>query len=285
MVNGVFGGYMLVTEFLNPNLGAARGQRLGILRLLPVVLIASIVVGVSAQAGESGSDQSEESGWSFNVSPYLWAAGIKGTSGTLPGLPPAEVDQSFGDIFDDLEFAGMILGSARKGRLGIAGGLQYVKTSADSSSLAPLFGGEKLTSKSIVLDLLGEYIAFEDDRSVLRMSGGARLWSVDTELKLSSGLLPGRVIDRDETWVDPLVGVSGRVDVAAKTFLTGWGFVGGFGAGSDIMADLFGGVGYRFTDSISGTLGYRWMKVDYDKDDFLYDVRQEGLLAGMTFRF
>ena len=51
------------------------------------------------------------------------------------------------------------------------------------------------------------------------------------------------------------------------------------------MVDLFGGIGYRFSDRISTTLGYRWLKLDYDHDDFLYDVRQEGVAAGLTFRF
>jgi hypothetical protein len=44
-------------------------------------------------------------------------------------------------------------------------------------------------------------------------------------------------------------------------FLRGWALVGGFGVGSDFTADLFGGVGYRVTGSISSTLGYRWVKV------------------------
>jgi hypothetical protein len=74
-------------------------------------------------------------------------------------------------------------------------------------------------------------------------------------------LLPGRKIDGDETWVDPLVGLSGVLDVAPQVFLRGWALVGGFGVGSDFTADLFGRVGYRVTGSISSTLGYRWVKV------------------------
>jgi hypothetical protein len=49
--------------------------------------------------------------------------------------------------------------------------------------------------------------------------------------------------------------------------------------------ELFVGFGYRFTDSISSTLGYRSVKVDYDRDDFLYDVRQEGIATGVAFAF
>jgi hypothetical protein len=151
--------------------------------------------------------------------------------------------------------------------------------------LAPLFNGETLTSKTFIFSALGEYVAFESDRTRLTLTGGARLWSVSTELDLDPGLLAGRTIDGDDTWVDPVVGVRGRVDVVGDAFVNGWAYVGGFGAGSDIMADLFGGVGYAWTDRIETTLGYRWMRVDRDTDDFLYDVRQGGLIAGLTYRF
>ena len=258
------------------------------LRVFPSLLLAQLVlVGsvLDAQASETSADSEAGSGWEFSISPYLWAAGISGRADTLPGLPPADVDESFSDIWDDLRFAGMVVGAARKGRFAIAGDLQYVETEGEDNDLAPIFGSEKLTSKTFILSAVGEYVAFEKGRSNFILSAGARLWSVETRLDLSSGLLPGRTIKGEDTWIDPILGVRGNVDVVSDVFLTGWGFVGGFGVGSDIMADLGGGVGYRFTDSISTTIGYRWMKVDRDEDDFLYDVRQQGILAGLTFRF
>ena len=88
--------------------------------------------------------------------PNLWAAGIKGTSGTLPGLPAAEVDESFSGIFDDLQFSGMLFYSARKGGFGVSGDLQYTQTLAKDDALSPLFAGEELRSKSFVVSALGE---------------------------------------------------------------------------------------------------------------------------------
>jgi len=53
-----------------------------------------------------------------------------------------------------------------------------------------------------------------------------------------------------------------------------------------MMADVFGGIGYRFArPGLSTTIGYRWMKVDYEDGDFLYDVEQQGIMAGMIFKF
>ena len=224
--------------------------------------------------------------WAFTVSPYLWAAGIKGQAATLPNLPPSEVNESFSDIWDDLKFAGMIVGRARNGRFAIAGDLQYVETTADGETPGPLYGDTELTSKSFLLSALGEYIIAEQGNSSFGVLGGARFWSVDTRLELDSGLLPGRSISDSETWLDPMIGVRGNLDLNDRWFLTGWGFLGGFGVGSDLMADVFGGLGYRFSrPGLSTVIGYRWMKVDYEDGDFLYDVEQQGIMAGMIFRF
>ena len=46
--------------------------------------------------------------WAVSVAPYLRAAGIEGTTSTLPGLPAADVDISFGDVFEDLKPFGMV---------------------------------------------------------------------------------------------------------------------------------------------------------------------------------
>ena len=190
------------------------------LRALPILLMAFISCGMNAQAQESDADGSEDSGWTFRATPYLWAAGIKGKTGTLPGLPAVEIDQSFSDTFNDIELGGMMLVTARRGRFGILGDLQYVKTSAKSKETAPFFGEEKLTSESLIVTLMGSYSLLDKGRSTFAVSGGVRLWSVSTDLKFSSGLLTGTKVEHDETWVDPVVGVKGKTDLFSKFFFS-----------------------------------------------------------------
>ena len=69
-----------------------------------------------------------EEGWTFTVAPYFWAAGISGDVG-LFGLPPVEVDASFSDIFDHLDFGAMAIGEARYDRYSIFGDIIYTKIS------------------------------------------------------------------------------------------------------------------------------------------------------------
>ena len=88
-----------------------------------------------------------------------------------------------------------------------------------------------------------------------------------------------------ETWVDPLVGIRGRANISESFYLTGWGMIGGFGVSSDIMWDVFGGLGYQFSDSFAVVGGYRALGVDYENNGFVYDVVQKGPMLGGVFRF
>jgi len=53
----------------------------------------------AAMAQSSGDD-----GRSITLTPYLWGTSIDGT-GTVGGLPPLEIDASFGDILSQANFA------------------------------------------------------------------------------------------------------------------------------------------------------------------------------------
>lgn len=227
----------------------------------------------------------DENGWKFTIAPYLWGASLSGTAATIPGLPPADVDASFSDILDNLSLAGMLVGNARKGKWGITADLQYVSLENSTSDLKPLFDDATVKAKNTIFSLLAEYNLVESPTGELWGSAGARYWSVDTSLDLDAGTLPSASANGNNSWVDPVIGLRGRLDVADRTYLTGWAYAGGFGAGSEQMADIFGGVGYEFTSVTAGVLGYRWLSVDRRSGDFTYDVEMKGLMAGLRFQF
>lgn len=64
-----------------------------------------------------------------------------------------------------------------------------------------------------------------------------------------------------------------------------WGFVGGFGAGSDLSWDAMGAFGWSPRENVSLILGYRASGVDYDNGSFTYDAIQHGPVIGGVFRF
>lgn len=67
-----------------------------------------------------------ESGWTFSFAPYFWASGLSGDIQQF-GLPAVDVDASFSDVFDRLDFAAMAIGEARYGPYSIFGDVLYTK--------------------------------------------------------------------------------------------------------------------------------------------------------------
>ena len=66
-------------------------------------------------------------------------------------------------------------------------------------------------------------------------------------------------------------------------YATGWGLIGAGGA--DLDWDVAAGLGYRFNETFSATVGYRAMGVDYNDDGFLFDVVEQGPILGLTINF
>jgi opacity protein-like surface antigen len=250
----------------------------------------AVIIGLAGPAAAADLAPAQEpvgpdGGWTFTFAPYLWAAGMKGHIGQF-GLPEVDVDLSFSDIMKNFDFGVMGVGEARNGRFGILTDLLYLKLSAGNhvDPKGPFEGDIDLSTET--LTVLGglEYRLIDDNAVSLDALAGARLWYVNTDFKFSGKLLDTSAND-NETWVDPMVGLKGRVNLSPDFFLTSWGMIGGFGVSSDFAWDVMGGLGYQATDSIALIAGYRGMGVDYRHDGFVFDVTQDGPILGVTFKF
>jgi hypothetical protein len=227
--------------------------------------------------------------WQFRLIPYLWLAGLKGDVATIPPLPTAPVDVSPSDALSGFEGGGMILLDARKGRHGFLVDLLYTDIRSDFELVpAPINLNMKSISKTTIATLAYQYQLYGQDQTVVDLLAGARYWNIDSELRFSGGLgvLAGRTVSHTESWVDPGVGIKGRVPFGnSRFYFEGAAGIGGFGVGSDLFYEANLNVGYQWSKSIGTTIGYRMFDVDYEKDRFLYDVRQEGLQLGLSWSF
>jgi len=66
---------------------------------------------------------------------------------------------------------------------------------------------------------------------------------------------------------------------------TSEGPVGGFGAGSQIVWNVQATIGINITRNIFAELGYRYMCVDYENDNLLYQMNSFGLFSGIGVKF
>lgn len=228
-------------------------------------------------------EASTESGWTFSVAPYFWAAGLSGDLEQF-GLPAVDVDASFTDVFDHLDFALMATAEARNGPYSIFGDAIYVKLSGQGGTPRGILADDvELATETFAGLLAAGYAIFEDDSSRLDIVGGVRVWSVESELSFKGGLLDGRSRTDDATWVDGMAGFRGTYSITPEIYLTGWGLVGAGGA--DLDWDVAAAIGYRFSDTISAVAGYRALGVDYSHDGFVFDVVQQGPIIGLVVRF
>ncbi len=248
-------------------------------RLVPVCSAIAIlcIAAAPARAAEP---------WQFQIAPYVWAADLDGHVATLPGVPAATVNASFSDVLENLDAAFMIAGEAHNGRFGIFSDILYVDVEATGSVPGPLFSTAKLESQTLYATGAVFWRLWSDERASLDVMAGARFWSVDTKLALGAGILEARTISHDEDWVDPLIGVKARGTLGGGRFFHSVGVLyGGFGSGSDYMWDVFGNLGYQWTDGFSTSIGYRYLTVDYSNGGFRYDVIQQGPTLALIWRF
>lgn len=242
--------------------------------------VASAVLPTTAGADEQ---------WEFRITPYLWFAGIKGDASTIPGAPVAPVEVSASDALKDTEASYMGIFEVMKGRH--AGFIDYLYSDVESETTVvpdPINLTLKSVSKSTIASAGYAYKFFDQGRASAQAFLGARYWKVDTSLEFGGGLglLAGRNIRNTESWVDPMIGIRGTTALGGTNFfVTGILGAGGFGVGSDHFYDASLHLGYQWSKLIGTTLGYRLFDVKYEDGSFLYDVRQDGWLLGISFAF
>src|ERR1700690_549386 len=104
--------------------------------LATVLCLLSVCQGASAQ---SAKDATSPSDWGFQVTPYLWLAGMGGTITTASGRS-ASFSQSFSDIMDNLNAGVMLLGEARYQRWHLLADFDYVRLTTDAARSGPILG-------------------------------------------------------------------------------------------------------------------------------------------------
>jgi hypothetical protein len=247
------------------------------LRYVAIVLaLALTLISPNAMAGDK---------WEFDLVPYLWFSGFNGQVSTVPGEPPADVDASFSDILDNLDFAIFFAGEARKGRWGMAADLMYIDLESGGDFPGPEFSTVNLDVTNWIVSGAGYYRVVEGDGPFLDLLAGVRYWDVTNDLFLSAGAYPDTPIVNSDSWFDPMVGLKGRTPLGESRFSFGGHLMaGGFGVGSDMMWDLRGDFGYHW-DNTGLILGYRYITVEYEEDTFLFDITMDGPMLGFIWRF
>jgi outer membrane autotransporter protein len=91
-----------------------------------------------------------------------------------------------------------------------------------------------------------------------------------------------------DNWVDPLIGLRGRLNLTKAFYLTAYTDVGGFGIGSDIAVEAYAALGCQVTRNIYSEVGYHYLYDDFRDEganDFLYQFSTHGVQISTGLNF
>ncbi|QTL05028.1 hypothetical protein J5J86_06905 [Aquabacter sp. L1I39] len=222
----------------------------------------------------------------FLFTGYLWASAMSGQTGTLPPLPPVNVDMSFGDILKQFDGGIMGAGEMRVGRWGFLADVMFLQVSPSASLPGPYAGNLEIRSRSLTLQGDVLYRLYEAAGTSVDVGAGLRYWLLGNRLSFDNASpLPSFSYSETEGWVDPLIVGRFTTPLGGDWSLTVVGDIGGFDVGSRLTYQAIGTVNYQWTRQLALRAGYRYLSVDYSSGKFLYDVQLQGPVIGATYRF
>jgi len=246
--------------------------------------------------------------WQAFVAVYLWVVGMNGDIGV--GNTTADVDVSFGDIWDNFDVGGQLhIEFWWKKWIFFVDPL-FMKLSS-SSSQTRIIGTRKadVEVKMFLMDLamgyrVAEFALGPNTKSnnfktwpavAIDVYGGGRIISVDSTIDLTLDTPIGQKkqsIGVDEAWFDFIVGTRFIFDFTENLLLSVKTDIGGFGLGfsSDIDWNFVANVGYQLPWwGITPYVGYRVLYIDYEdgsgNNRFEYDIWHTGPQIGLGVRF
>jgi hypothetical protein len=231
-----------------------------------------ILSGSCSQLHAAGANDS----FVFEITPYLWAASIEGTTASEgEPSPPIDSDYSFFS-FDNLDGVFSTTFTARKNQWEFLFDYLYVAFEDTFLETTRLQITPRL--EGAVIEFAGTYAPASIDN--LEVIAGLRYQDITVSLELLN-----RKPEQSATWTDPFVGViysrplQGKFDIALR------GDLGGFGIESDMAVNAQAMIGYQISNTFSVKFAYRYLKVKFEDGGFLYDISLDGFQLGLGIRF
>ncbi len=269
-------------------------MRPGIATLICCGLVSMACPGLSARAQELARAPELIPGWTLLVSPYGWAASLRG-KGSLAGVS-THIDVPFSEILDHLDIAVMGNVEATNGRFGFYLDGQYVETSqteelyrhriAVGITTTRLSAGVFFKLHEIALE--GTTVFGRPRTISFEPTAGVR-W---TKLAGDIGVL-GIGFGKSSDWYDPFIGLRINADLTDRWNLFAEADAGGTGPSQySLQGQVY--LGYRtllFGHETVLRAGYRAIYQNYQAEDFTRrgrfrgDVTQHGPAVGLTMRF
>jgi len=253
------------------------------------------------------ADESGSSGWEYTGIPFMWAINVQGDS-KIGNAPTADIDISFSEVIDNLNFGLMGRIDATNGKWNIYGSGLGAIISADKESQAV---GIDVDIDTVIVEGGVQYRIGEWPIDITNVNGtstrsisfdvlaGVR-WSyqdidIDGTIDIPGRppLIPATTVPIDvsasENWFDPFIGAEVHVGLSENWDMVIHEDFGGFGVGSDFTSNTVFGLTRKWKEDRKIFIGYRALYQDYETgsgtDTFVWDAWMHGPMIGAYIPF
>jgi hypothetical protein len=229
--------------------------------------------------------------WRFEVTPYLWAPGIKATLGLDSGLAKS-ADFNTSNVLSNLKSGGMISAEAHHGNWGVMG--DFVSATLQNTGSVPVmtpYGaatvGDKITLQQSILTGVATYtVANTRDVYVDALLGVRAIYATATLNANLNGTPEKESVSKTTSTVDPIIGAKGRYRIADSTwYLPFYADIGSGGGTTNLTWQAMAGVGKTFGSLIDVSLTYRALYYDMKDGGVLQKTTMLGPQVAVTFKF
>lgn len=215
----------------------------------------------------------EDKSWQFEVTPFFWGLAFDGSS-TIGELPALDIDMGIDEMLENFNAGAAVFAIAKKNSWSMITEATYL--SLEETTHTAGIGLKQNLDTYLFMAAAGYRLPTE---VALDVYGGARFMRMDVGVERNGT----EKRNGDKDWIDPLIGLRLSLPLAKSITFHLNGDIGGFGVGSDFTYMIMPVLTYQFNGFIAGKMAYRWLDVDYDKDDFSMNMLISGPMLGLTF--
>ena len=258
--------------------------------LLPASIILAGDESYDANSTASIQTQADETLAPFEIRIGVpgWISGISGGFGVRGIVSPLDV--KFTDILERLDQIPIALSAyVRYHRWEFFGDGQHLKLSDSVTLPGVLFDRADIELKFAFVEAFVGYRLIDCEKGLLSVFAGARYNYMSGDLQISDnadprfpalrlrlGIPDNLRVSGSQDWVDPVIGIAGRVRVAKPVSVYAKGDIGGFGAASDFTWQVGGGLEFQITRWLYSDVGWRYLKYDYTSGGFTNKTELNG---------
>lgn len=224
----------------------------------------------------------QQSDWSYEATVYLFMPETEVSQETARGT--VEGTLSFSDALSNLDLAFMGAFGATNGRWSLLADYNYTDVSFGTDTPGEASSGLETSLTTQFFSGYVGYRAYTTDTSFVDLVGGFRWFRTQTDFIVLPGTAPGRSINVDESWTDPVIGFRARVAFNDRWSGTGFFDYGGFSSDSETWQVLLT-ADYEINERWLIRGGYRYISFDHEINGNDFKFSQSGPMIGATYRF